>query len=178
MNAGIASLRIMGTSLAVAGLAQMSAWGQAIDPPGEYLADMEGKWQGSGWIVTPAGERQTFDVFEEAILAAGGHAVIVMGEGFAPQGAGREGRQVHDAAGLISRVDDGYQMRAVTAEGRMQDVPLVFTEDGFDWSLDLGPHGRVVYSTTLAGDVWTETGFYCPLEGECRQTFYMRIERM
>jgi hypothetical protein len=147
------------------------------DTAASRLAGIEGDWQGSGWTLDRAGERQTFDVYEQALFAADGHVIIVLGEGFAPAGAGRDGRKVHDAAGFITRVGEGFQMRAVTGEGRMQDVPLEFNDEGFEWTLDLGPHGRMVYSTTLVGDVWTENGSYCPLEGECRQTFHMRIER-
>lgn len=155
--------------------------GQAEDEalPGELLAWMDGEWQGQGWVIDRTGQRQTFDVFETAEIRAGGHVVIVAGEGFAPAGAGREGRKVHDAAGFITATGSpGYQMRAITYQGHMQDADIALTGTGFEWSIDLGQEARVVYTTTYEDGVWSETGAYCSPQTGCMQNFSMRLERV
>ena len=151
--------------------------------PGDALAVMEGAWAGEGWIVAEDRQRYTFDVFERAEIGSAGHAVIFRGEGFTPAGAGREGEPVHDATGVITRAGAGYEMRAVTGHGQMQDVPFEIlqteTSVGYRWTLDIGPQGEVVYEAVIQDGVWTETGAYCPTgAGECFQTFYMRLERV
>lgn len=185
MNQMVARVFGVGLAVLVVG-AVVSADGFAQPPvipeaerPGTILAQLEGEWSGSGWAMDPSGERRSFDVFERATLAAGNHAVMIRGEGFAPQGAGREGRLVHDAAGLISRAGEGYQMRSVVMQGYMQDAPMSLRADGFDWSIDMGPRGEVRYSAVIAGDSWTETGQWCPADGgPCRDTFFMQLSRV
>lgn len=167
------------TAAALAALALGSAgWAQDNPLPGVALAEIEGHWEGTGWAMGQDGQRQTFDVFEEAIIHADGYAVIVLGEGYAPEGSGRDGRPVHNAAGFITRMGEAYEMRAITGEGRMQDASMVLTEDGFDWTLDLGPNGSVQYSTTIVDNVWTESGSYCAPSGQCYPTFFMRLEKV
>lgn len=172
------------TAMSVAALAlAMGVTGpsQAEDEalPGELLAWMDGEWQGQGWVIDRTGQRHTFDVFETAEIRAGGQAVVVAGEGFAPAGTGREGRKVHDAAGFITAAGSpGYQMRAITYQGYMQDADMVLTETGFEWSIDLGQDARVVYTTTYQDGVWSETGAYCSPQTGCMENFSMRLERV
>ena len=162
-------------ALSVTGLATPAV---AQDPPGAALARMEGAWQGEGWIMAPSRERHTFDIFEEVEVAAGGHAVVLRGEGFAPAGSGRQGRPIHDAVGLLTRAGEGYEMRALTQHGQQNDAEFIMTEAGFDWSIDLGPGGRIQYSAQVTDSVWEETGEWCPADGgQCWPTFYMRLER-
>jgi hypothetical protein len=142
------------------------------------LSDLVGVWEGAGWVYDRTGARNTFDLFESVRSGADGYALLIVGEGFAPQGQGRVGRSIHSAAGFISSTPDGYVMRAVTGEGRIQDVALELTDAGFDWVLDIGPAGHIRYSTTIANDVWTEDGYFCPTGGECRQTFHVRLDRV
>lgn len=175
--------RVLAASILTAALAggAVQAQDQAGEEalPGERLAWMEGQWQGEGWVIDPSGQRQTFDVYETALVAAGGQAVIVAGEGFSPAGSGRDGRKVHDASGFITGAGaPGYQMRAVTYQGYIQDAEMILTETGFEWQIDLGEERRVVYETTYADGVWSETGAYCSPQTGCMQNFAMRLERV
>ena len=94
------------------------------------------------------------------------------------RGLGVQGRQTHSASGFISIQDGAYEIRAVTSEGHSQDAPITITEDGFEWAVDLGPHGQVRYSSTVADGVWEETGAYCDATGACFPILYMRLERV
>ena len=149
---------------------------QAGPTPGEALNLLVGEWSGTGWALDREGQEQTFDVFETVRVAAGGHAVYMIGEGFSPTGAGRNGRSTHAAAGLVIASEQGLSMRAVTHEGQMQDVPLVLNETGFTWQIDLGPGGHIAYSATVTADRWEETGAFCPPAGECRQFLFMQLQ--
>jgi hypothetical protein len=143
----------------------------------DEMAYLVGEWEGSGWVYDRTGTRNTFDLFESVQVGADGYALIVLGEGFSPEGQGRNGRSTHNAAGFINSTPSGYVMRAVTGEGRSQDVALELTETGFDWQLDIGPAGHIRYSTSVQNNIWTEDGYFCPTGGECRQTFHVRLER-
>ncbi|MHA6288061.1 hypothetical protein [Maricaulis sp. CAU 1757] len=157
--------------------AQAAPAGSVQASPGEALAMLEGEWQGVGWALLPDGTRMEFDVFETVLVAAGGEAVVFIGEGFGPRGAGRSGDKRHDATGLITRAAGGYEMRAVTAEGYRQDMPMRITGDGFAWSIEMGPAGRRDYTARIGDGVWQESGAYCPPEGACMEVFGMRLER-
>jgi hypothetical protein len=151
---------------------------EAAAKPAEALAWMLGEWEGSGWQMDRTGTRNSFDVFERADAVVGGHAITFKGRGYTPAGGGETGELVHDAFGLITHTRTGYQMRAITFAGHQQDVDMTITDTGFEWTLQLGPNGSVVYSARIEDDEWVEEGAYCPAEGECRQTFEMRLTRV
>lgn len=151
---------------------------QSVEHPGEAMSWLIGTWEGEGWSVDQTGTRETFDVFETVQTSANGRVVTVAGEGFAPAGSGRIGRQTHSASGFISVQDGVYEIRAVTGEGQSHDAPITLTDDGFEWAVDLGPHGQVVYSSTVSDGVWEETGAYCDATGACFPILYMRLERV
>ena len=108
--------------------------------PGAALEFLAGNWVGQGWVALPDGSRETFDVFERVEVTAGGHVVLVRGEGFAPAGAGRGGQPVHDAVGMISLTSDGYEMYAATQRGGPQAYDMRIEDNGFVWWMALGPH--------------------------------------
>ena len=64
---------------------------QTGEHPGEVMDWLIGTWEGEGWSVDQTGVRETFDVFETVETSANGLVVTVVGEGFAPAGAGRTG---------------------------------------------------------------------------------------
>ncbi|WP_323763015.1 hypothetical protein [Maricaulis sp.] len=147
--------------------------------PAQALAAMIGTWEGSGWSMTPSRERETFDVFERVESVAGGHLVLVRGRGYAPSGAGEDGRLVHDAGGIVRlREDGGYEMFAATAMNGADAFALDITDAGYTWEIPLGPHGRVVYEAVFTADSWTETGRYCDPTGQCFPTLSMTLTRV
>jgi len=160
---------------AVAALMVLSAGAAAAEaqsaPPAEALSWMVGEWQGSGWTLSRSGERRTFTVEESVRSAASGHALLIHGVGESG------GMVVHDAGGFVTRDGEGYVMRAVSMQGHRQDVALTVTEDGFAWTLSMGPAGEVRYQAVHADGVWHETGAWCPADAACRQTFEMSLER-
>lgn len=145
-------------------------------PAGETFAGFAGAWSGQGWMMKRGGERETFDIFETVAIAAGGHALIIEGEGFAPAGAGREGRPVHQAAGLLFAGPDGYRMRSVTGAGLTQSARVEPHPEGFDWFIEIGPGAVMRYETRLEGGMWREDGYFCRDGETCRQTFHMELE--
>ena len=141
------------------------------------MAAFIGEWRGSGWIITPDRTRETFDVYERIEAAAGGQAVFIRGEGFSPEGSGREGEPIHNAAAMIFHDGESHKIRSVLSTGQTQISEIVFEDGRFDWSIALGPQGHVRYSSKIENGAWTETGAYCPPEGECVPTFFMRLEK-
>jgi hypothetical protein len=177
---GTRSVRVS-VAFTLALVIMQSSTAQEVPPMEKPAADLSylvGDWEGAGWVYDRTGTRNTFDLFEKVLVGADGYALVVLGEGFTPEGLGRAGSPTHNAAGFISYSPSGYVMRAVTGEGRSQDVTLELTDSRFDWVLDIGPVGYIRYSTIVDDDIWTEDGFFCPVDGECWQTFHVRLERV
>jgi hypothetical protein len=145
--------------------------------PGAALDFLVGHWAGQGWIALPDGSRETFDVFERVEVTAGGHVVLVRGEGFAPAGAGRDGQPVHDAVGMISLTSDGYEMYAATQRGGPQAYDMRIEDNGFVWWMALGPN-RLTFTTRVEDGVWTESGEYCLADGPCFPSMQMTLTRL
>ncbi|WP_291841921.1 hypothetical protein [Maricaulis sp.] len=165
--------------LVVTGMGAGAAAQGAASPalPADALASLIGEWQGTGWSAMPDGSRENFDIFERVERAAGGHVVMIRGEGFAPAGSGRDGRPVHDAAGFVSLGSDGYRMFAATARGGPESHAMTITETGYHWEIPLGPQGRVVFDAVIDGQSWVETGQYCDPQGMCYPTLEMTLTR-
>tara|TARA_R110002072_G_scaffold205527_3_gene363439 strand:+ start:302 stop:853 length:552 start_codon:yes stop_codon:yes gene_type:complete len=177
---GVAQALAVGLLLAQPALAQTaSEQASAAETalPGDALAWMIGRWRGDGWTIDATRQRESFDIFEEIRVGSHGEAVILFGEGFSPAGSGRSGTSTHNATGMITRKGDGYEMRSVTSQGHQQDAVMTISDDGFAWSVSLGPHGRLDYEARHVDGVWEETGAYCPPAGACQQNFYMRLTR-
>ena len=163
-----ASLASLGVAIvAPAGVAQTNP----VERPAEALAWMQGEWQGEGWIIGRDGQRRAFTVEESVRSAADGHVLQIHGVGIA------EGRVIHDAAGFVTRADDGLVMQAVNMDGQSQSVPLEVTESGFAWQLVMGDYGRVEYEASFVDGLWIETGAWCPTGGECTRNFRMQLTR-
>lgn len=145
--------------------------------PGAALEFLAGNWVGQGWVALPDGSRETFDVFERVEVTAGGHVVLVRGEGFAPAGAGRGGQPVHDAVGMISLTSDGYEMYAATQRGGPQAYDMRIEDNGFVWWMALGPN-RLTFTTRVEDGVWTESGEYCLADGPCFPSMQMTLTRL
>ena len=146
--------------------------------PGNALASMIGSWEGSGWSTMPDGSRETFDIFERVESVGGGNAVMIRGMGYAPAGAGRDGRLVHDAGGFVSREGAAYQMFAATAQGGPERYEMTITETGYVWEIPLGPQARMVFTAHIDAQTWTETGEYCQSEGACFPSMSMTLTRL
>ncbi len=176
--ARLASLAALALAAGLAGpaLAQDTP---PVARPGDALAAMIGSWEGQGWSLSRSQERETFDVFERVESVAGGHLVMLRGQGFAPAGQGRQGRPVHDAGGVVSLGQDGgYTLFAATADNGADGFEMQITETGYTWEIPLGPHGRVVYEAHFTADSWTETGQYCDPTGQCYPTLSMTLTRV
>jgi len=147
-------------------------------PLAERLPQFPGQWQGTGWIMTPQGERETFDIYESIKAGSGGHALIIRSEGFSPEGSGRDGELTHDASAIMFVDNDGsVKLRSVVGTGQTIEADVTFHESGYDWSIDMGPRGHVEYTAEVGDESWTETGQFCPPQGDCIPTFYMTLEK-
>ena len=175
------AVRIGAVGLAVALSLAAPALAQEAPPtqtPGDALASMIGSWEGTGWSMMPDGSRETFDIFERVESVGAGNAVMIRGMGYAPAGAGRDGRLVHDAGGVVSLEASGYEMFAATARGGPEAYEMTITETGYVWEIPLGPQGRMVFTAVIDDQTWTETGEYCPPQGDSFPSLSMTLTRL
>ncbi|WP_369058877.1 hypothetical protein ABOZ73_14640 [Caulobacter sp. 73W] len=139
---------------------------QAAEPatPKEAMAPLKplvGRWQGEGWMSTPAAGRQTFLSEEIVSERVGGAALLVEGlhkSKVAPNPV------VHDAMGVIvwSPRDKAYRFRTNLSTGMYGDHPMTVEPGKFTWGMTVGNGGKVEYVTQFTADTWHEAGRYSP----------------
>jgi S-adenosylhomocysteine hydrolase len=120
----------------------------------DALHPMLGEWQGTGWQLTPAGQRAEASITERAELRLSGGAIVV-------EGLGRVGdRVVHSALGVITReaATGIYRMRAFRADGHMVDTVIEIGEGSYQWGFEDPRAGRIRYTVRFSADTWEEEG--------------------
>lgn len=139
---------------------------QAAEPttPQEAMAPLKplvGRWEGEGWMSTPAAGRQTFLSQEVVSERVGGAAVLV--EGLHKSSAAQHA-VVHDAMGVIvwSPRDKAYRFRTNLSTGMYGDHAMTVEPGKFTWGMTVGNGGKVEYVTAFTADTWHETGRYSP----------------
>lgn len=122
------------------------------------LALWVGDWQGSGWSVTPSGERIEFSLAETVSEKAGGTVLVLEGHGIRTEGAAA-GTTTHDGFVLIYRDALGrLRWNGHEASAASVDTELSITEDGLRWSLP-ADHGAIVrFTIRLDAANWIEFG--------------------
>ena len=117
------------------------------------LARMDGIWRGSGWIVTPSGEKHTMVQTERIGPFLDGSVKVIEGRGYAP-----DGQLMFNAFATIS-FDPGksvYTMHS-HAQGNVGDFVLTPTAEGFRWEIPAGPM-TIRYSAVIDSLSWREVG--------------------
>jgi hypothetical protein len=122
-----------------------------------------GRWEGTGWAMTPDRQRVETAVVETVESRIDGQVLVFEGLGTHPE----TGAVGHHALGVLAW--DGaageYRMRTFRS-GEVLDPEVEVHEDGtLTWGFAQGP-GRVRFTIThTADDRWVETGEYSP-DGE------------
>lgn len=117
------------------------------------LARMDGIWRGSGWIVTPSGEKHAMVQTERIGPFLDGSIKVIEGRGYAP-----DGELMFNAFATIS-FDPGksvYTMHS-HAQGNVGDFVLTPTAEGFRWEIPAGPM-TIRYSAVIDSLSWREVG--------------------
>lgn len=127
----------------------MAAQRDAMTP----LTAMDGAWRGSGWMLSPSGEKQTFTQTERVGPFLDGSIKVMEGRGY-----GADDELAFNAFGIIS-YDPGtkaYTLHSY-AQGRSGDFTLKLTNDGFTWEIPAGPM-TIRYTAVIKDGSWHETG--------------------
>ena len=139
---------------------------QAAEPttPQEAMGPLKslvGRWEGEGWMSTPAAGRQTFLSQEIVSERVGGAAMLV--EGLHKSSASPHA-VVHDAMGVIvwSPRDKAYRFRTNLSTGMYCDHAMTVEPGKFTWGMTVRNGGKVEYVTAFTADTWHETGRYSP----------------
>ena len=169
--AGITVAACAGAPVALAEPAPEPEITEAASSP---LAFLFGEWVGTAKGIGP--DQQPFELIQTERVGPmlGGDVTVIEGRGY---GAG--GSLDFNAFAVVSRNNNTgeWEMRSYSG-GHSGTFPIEPTETGFRWSTPAGPDARMVYTATVVGGVWDQTGEYVPDGGEARQTFELTLVRI
>lgn len=139
------------------------------------LGALVGEWRGSGWMLLPNGERQTFESWERVTPRLSGNAMLVEGRHHA---TGAPERIVHDAMAMVTwdARANAYRMRTQLANGMGGDFPMEVGPGRFAWRMET-PGGRIDYVAEFTADSWTERGTMTRAGAEPLPFFEMSLRR-
>lgn len=140
-----------------------------------------GQWKGEGWIITPAGKRETFTQTEIVQKKIGGLALLVEGKGTSKLPSGEE-FTAFEAAALITWDDQkgNYRFFSATSEGGAGLSEGRFVDGGaWEWGFKT-PQGRRIRYTIKLTDKgeWHETGESSTDEKTWRQFHEMTLKKV
>lgn len=138
------------------------------------LSLMDGVWRGTAWQIEPSGKRIDLTQTERVGPFLDGTLKVVEGRGYLPDGS------IGFNAFAIVSYDPAkktYTMRSYTG-GRHGDFPFEARDDGFTWSIPLGPKAMVRYTATIKDGTWVEIGDLLAEGQPPRKFFEMRLKRI
>jgi hypothetical protein len=166
----------------VAFLCAFTAFAQMPGAPSQREMDqmkrlefMVGRWEGSGWVLSPDGTRQEFKGVETVQRKLQGRALLVEGR------FEHDGVVSHETLGVLTFNEpaDGYRLRVYLFNGPHGEHRFEALEEGpgFRWFLEFGEM-RMRYTTRITPEgEWHEVGEVLR-EGETPlQFFEMRLKR-
>lgn len=149
--------------------------GEAIQKMKEFEF-LQGNWEGSGWVVTPAG-REESSVKEFAAYEAGGTVMMLRGKGFKVEDGAE--KIVHDAVGVLyyDVFEKKYKLHSFISRGMNTVANVEILDQGkFKWWFSAGPN-TIQYTLSYENDTWTEIGEMIDPTGTSRQFFSMQLKR-
>lgn len=156
---------------ALPALAQPAPLSERMAP----FARLLGEWRGTGWMMTPEGQRMEFQSHEIVTPRLSGNALLVEGRHFA---SSQPDRPVHDAMAMITwdARQNAWRFRSALATGTGGDFPITPREGGLTWSMDI-PGGRIEYLIDLTDTTWHERGRRVLPDGRQIDFFEMHLTR-
>ncbi len=137
---------------------------------------MVGTWAGSGWNLSPTGEKQEFTQTERVAYKAGGQVITVEGEGHDKA----DRRRVVDTALAVIGYNDttGRYRWEAFSQGYVTEAVPVVGDHLFQWSIAT-PATTIRYTLRFTRRTWHEIGEVTLDGGQTwRQTFQMDLRRV
>lgn len=166
------TFRALPAILLVAGLGALSSALPSAQPPDHSQATEKamtpmqwwvGRWEGTGWVMTPDRQRVEIEVVEIVEARIDGQVLVFEGIGTDPA----SGLVGHHALGVLSYDGGSESFRLRTfRSGGVIDPDVEVRDDGtLIWGFAQGP-GRIRFTIThTEDDRWVELGEYSP-DGE------------
>ncbi len=151
---------LIGCCLTCSGLFAQKAAQQPVDAL-EKLAFLLGDWEGSGWIMGPSGQKETFHQTERVWSELAGEVIMVEGKGMSLSEEHSDPKVIHHALAMISfnRQTEHYDFRsyAVGRGGGNFEGEITGTKT-FVWSIPRS-QGTIRYTISLNEEgQWFEVG--------------------
>ncbi len=124
----------------------------------EKLKQLEGHWQGQGWI-QERGDRSDFRQSENVQFKLGGTTLLIEGKGYV------EDSLIFQAMAIISYdvINKHYRFNSFLADGKYVEANGNFNDDGsFYWQFEVPGGGVVKYDIYMTDTTWNEKGSYSP----------------
>lgn len=153
-------------------------------PPAELenmnkLSFMLGKWEGTGWMMTPAGQKHEFFGSENIQKKLQGRAILVEGLFFGSQDKERKGPPVHETLAVISydAKAGAYDFTTYVARGgRGQHKFSLIGDKKWQWETG-SANVRVRYITDFNDGDWYEIGERSTDGQQWTRFFEMRLKK-
>lgn len=120
---------------------------------------LTGKWEGQGWVITPAGTKESSMVTEEISFDLDETIIKLRGVGMAEKGG--EMLRVHDALGVLyyDPFQKSYKMNSWISRGLNTQASVALLENGkMNWQFSAGPNRMIRYTIEVIDDQWHEIG--------------------
>lgn len=154
--------------------AQMPSMTEAHKEALSKLDFMAGEWEGSGWMFTQAGKKETFEQTENIQWKLEGAVLMIEGQGK------NEGKVVHDALAIISYDPrkEAYGFRSYLANGMSGDYAAkILAENTLEWTIE-APGRIITYIITInEKGQWYEKGMMKMGERPAFQFFEMTLDK-
>lgn len=128
-----------------------------------------GKWEGSGWRMSPDGTKHTFDQSENVQFKLDSTAVLIEGKGIANE------EIIHNAIAIITydKESGNYAFQSFLQNGMKGSFKAELKESVFYWY----PNENIRYIISINDKgQWHETGEF-NREGNWRQFFEMTLSK-
>lgn len=152
----------MSATLALIAIGHLLAPLQEVGPSPAEKAAMEklsflvGKWQGTGWVMEPSGQKSVFNGNETVQMKLSGRAILVEGEF-----KDGENKIRHQTLAIITfdTKTSKYQFRTYLFNQPEAVHEIIPTEDGFKWEMNPNATTKIRFNMTgKAKKEWKETG--------------------
>ena len=145
----------------------------------EQLSFMVGQWSGDAWAVTGPGPRLEIRQTESVRYALGGQVLLIEGVGRALADGVVGDTLFHAVATIDWLPDRGYLMRSYVLSGQYGEFPMVVTEEGYSWEIDIPGGNKVQYRMHLTPDgEFDERGWFITADGREVPNFAMLLRRI
>lgn len=132
---------------------------QAQNNPLSPLKQLQGDWQGKGWIKMPASKTIQFNQEENIKFKLDDQVLLINGKGFNQESGNLE----YESLAMIYADENGeLKMTSHTNDNKHAEADVEVTNSTLSWSFAIPNGGTIKYEITFSETNWKEKASYSP----------------